>query len=277
MKPYEAVGGRLRHLLITCLGWGVALAFFTPLIWALLSSFKTNADAQTDPPTFFFAPTVENYENVLSGEFSHFFINSVIVTVTATLICLIVAYPVAYALAIRPVKRWRDVLFFLMSTRLMPVVGSIVPLYILAKNLDLLDSRVTLIILYTTMNLPIAVWLLRAYIRQVPVSTLEAAQLDGASPLRELTRILLPMTLPGLAATGMLCTIFCWHEFMIGVSLTTYSAATLPVYLPTFVSGRGLYIAELSTVAVLMTIPVLIGGWLAQRRIIQGFALLDEH
>lgn len=267
----------LRSAVAFSATWLVVVVFITPYLWTLLTSFKSERDAATNPPKFFFTPTLDNYQHVLSGDIGHYMTNSIVITVSSTLICLLLAFPLAYALAIRPVLRsWRDILFFALATRMMPAAGVIVPIYMIAKGVGLLDTQAALIILYTTMNLPIAVWLLRTYLREVPTEVLEAARLDGAGTWVEMIRIAVPVTLPSIAATAVLCAVFAWNEFFLAVSLTAHDAGTLPVYLVGFVSSRGLFLAKLSAITVLVAIPTVVLGWLAQRRLVQGFAL-SQH
>lgn len=266
----------VRGALAFAATWLVVIVFIAPYLWTVLTSFKTERDAATNPPKLLFTPTLDNYREVLSGDVGHYLTNSVVITVASTLLCLVLAFPLAYALAIRPIRSWRDVLFFAISTRMMPAAGVVVPIYMIAKSINLLDTQLALIILYTTMNLPIAVWLLRAYLREVPTEVLEAARLDGAGTWTEMIRIAVPITLPSIAATAVLCGVFAWNEFFLAVSLTAHDAGTLPVYLVGFVSSRGLFLAKLSAITVIVALPTVVLGWMAQRRLVQGFAL-SQH
>lgn len=268
--------GHLTRTLAASVTWIAVIIFVAPFLWTLVTSFKNEYEAVQNPPSFVFLPTFENYISIFQGEFVEYFINSIVVTVVTTVIVIAVGFPLAYALAVRPIRGWRDLLFFLIATRMMPVAGVIVPLYLLAKSVGLLDSHVTLIVLYAGMNLPIAVWLLRAYLTEVPVEALEASRLDGANTWTEITRIALPMTLPSVAATAVLCAVFTWNEFFIGLSLTSFDAATLPVYLASFQSSRGLFLAGLAAITVVTAIPTIAAGWFAQRRLVQGFALSTQ-
>lgn len=263
----------LRTTLHVVAVWIVVLVVTAPFLWTVLNSFKTELDAVQSPPTLFFVPTLQNYVDVIQADFAGYLTNSVVITLITTIATIMISFPLAFALVVKPIRGWRDVLFFLLSTRLMPIGGIVVPLYIVALTLGLLDTHVLLIVLYTGMNVPIAVWLLRAYLLEISPSVLEAARIDGAGTGTEMFRIALPMIAPSLAATAALVAIFAWNEFFLAVSLTSVDAGTLPVYLSGFQSNRGLFLAKLSAISVLASIPTIIIGWIAQRRLIHGFEL----
>ncbi|HEY0493927.1 MAG TPA: carbohydrate ABC transporter permease [Candidatus Dormibacteraeota bacterium] len=257
----------------TALAWVVAFIFFFPVLWMVLEGFKEETQAASIPPTIFFTPTLSAYQEVLSRDFPPFFINSAIATIFSTFLVIVLGLPAAYALAIRPVKKTRDVLFFFISTRFLPFAASLVPLYILARNLHLLDNILALIIIYTTINLPLGVWLLRSFLLEIPNDLFEAARVDGAGLYDELVRIILPVVTPGLAATALICLIFSWNEFFYAVNLTSSIAATSPIFLVGFISGRGLFYAKLSAAATLASLPVLLAGFVAQRQLIRGLTM----
>jgi sorbitol/mannitol transport system permease protein len=254
-------------------GWLVVFIFFFPVLWMWLESLKTEPQAASSPPTILFAPTLAEFQEVLSGDFPPFFINSAIASIGSTLLVLILALPAAYALAIRPVKRTRDVLFFFISTRFLPFAASLVPLYLLARDLHLLDNIFALVLIYTTINLPLGVWLLRSFLLEIPNDLFEAARVDGAGFIRELTRIVVPLIAPGIAATSLICLIFSWNEFFYAVNFTSSVAATAPIFLVGFISGRGLFYAKLAAAATLASLPVLLAGWIAQKQLIRGLTM----
>src|SRR4051795_8424979 len=198
------------------LAWLVGLVFFFPVFWMVLNSFKSEQDANTSPKLFFH-PTLERYSDVTHSttgllSFSEAFTNSAVIVLLSTVIVLVLAIPAAYALAIRPVFKWRDVLFFFISTKFLPVVASILPIWILARNFNLLNTRLVLIILYTGVNLPLAVWMLRSFFQEIPRELIEAAEIDGAGLRGQLASIILQLAAPGIAATALLCVIFAWNE-----------------------------------------------------------------
>jgi len=186
---------------------------------------------------------------------------------------MLLALPAAYALSLRPVRKWRDVLFFFISTKMLPVVGAIIPLFIIARDLNLLDTQRLLVILYTAMNLPIAVWMLRSFLLEVPVSIIEAARVDGAKLHQQLRSIIIPLISPGLAAACLICFIFAWNEFFLAVNLTTSNGATVPIYLVGFVQPEGQFLAHLSAAATVACLPVLIAGWAAQDKLVRGLSM----
>jgi sorbitol/mannitol transport system permease protein len=268
---------RAANGLFGLLAWILGLAFFFPVFWMVLNSFKSEQDANTSPKLFFH-PTLDRYRDVTKSatgllSFGEAFANSAVVVILSTLIVLTLAIPAAYALAIRPVAKWRDVLFFFISTKFLPVVASILPVWILARNLNLLNTRLSLIILYTGINLPLAVWMLRSFFQEVPRELIEAAEIDGASLRGQLTSIILPMAAPGIAATALLCVIFAWNEFFYAVQLNPVKGSTVPIWVTTNISTRGDFLAKLSAASVLACIPVVLAGWIAQKRMIRGLAM----
>jgi sorbitol/mannitol transport system permease protein len=259
------------------LAWIVGLVFFFPVFWMVLNSFKSEQDANTSPKLFFH-PTLDRYRDVTKSatgllSFGEAFANSAVIVLLSTAIVMALAIPAAYALAVHPVHKWRDVLFFFISTKFLPVVASILPIWILARNFDLLNTRQVLIILYTAINLPLAVWMLRSFFQEVPRELIEAAEIDGASLWGQLRSIILPIAAPGIAATALLCVIFAWNEFFYAVQLNPVKGSTVPIWVTTNISTRGDFLAKLSAASVLACIPVVLAGWIAQKRMIRGLAM----
>jgi len=260
-------------MLVAIVAWAVGLLFFFPVLWMFLTGFKQESQASTDPPTFFFTPTLDQYRAILDRDFMPYFLNSLTASVMSTVFVIILATPAAYALSIAKVPKWRDSLFFFISTRMMPAVASILPLYILAKNIGMLDNITMLSLIYTAMNLPIAVWMIRSFLLELPKEVLEAARVDGAKVITEMRRIILPMIAPGLAATALICFIFAWNEFFFAVSLTATEAATVPVFLVGFITSEGLFWARLSAASTIAVLPVILAGWVAQKWLVRGLSL----
>jgi sorbitol/mannitol transport system permease protein len=268
---------RVVAALLGLLTWIVGLVFFFPLFWLVLNGFKEELDANTSPKLFF-EPTLDRFSEVTEDtqgllSFSEAFGNSFWIVSISTIIVMILAIPAAYSLAIRPMRKWRDVLFFFISTKFLPIVGAILPLWIIADAFDLLNTRLILIVLYTAMNLPLAVWMLRSFFAEVPKELIEAAQIDGCSLVGQLRSVILPIVAPGLAATALLCVIFAWNEFFLAVQLNPVSASTIPVWVASQESGRGNFLAKLSAASLLATLPVVVAGWVAQKRMIRGLAM----
>jgi polyol transport system permease protein len=265
--------GWSTRLVLGLLTWIIVLLFFFPVLWMALTGLKHEQDAATNPPRFFFTPTLTEYSSVWTNGLRPYLEHSVTITATSTLIVLALALPAAFALSIRPVRKWRDVLFFFISTKMLPIVGAIIPLYVIARDLHLIDHQLVLIILYTSMNLPIAVWMLRSFLLEVPRQIIEAAQVDGAGLLRQLRSVVLPVISPGMAATALICFIFAWNEFFLAVNLTTTNAGTVPVFLVGFVAPEGQFWAHLSAAATVACLPVLIAGWAAQDKLVRGLSM----
>ena len=224
-----------------------------------------------------FAPlSLEGYANFFGGGGASPWpplLNSVTASVLSTALVLLLAIPAAYALSIKPVRKWTDVLFFFLSTKMLPVVAGLLPIYLFAQRVGLLDNIWLLIIFYTSMNLPIAVWMMRSFLAEVPFEVLEAAQVDGAGFVRTLVSIIAPITMPGIAATSLICFIFSWNEFMFAVNLTAVRASTAPIFLVGFISSQGLFLAKLCAAATLVSLPVLIAGFAAQDKLVRGLSL----
>jgi sorbitol/mannitol transport system permease protein len=259
--------------IFSLLAWAAASVGFFPFFWMVLTGFKSEVDAVTLPPKLFFQPTLAQFQNAFDNNFLPYFENSLTSSLVSVVLVVALALPAAYALAIRPIRKWKDVLFFLLTTRMLPIAGAIIPIYLIANWLHLLDNVVLLVVLYTAMNLPLGVWLIRSFLVEIPMEILEAARVDGANFFQELYRVVLPIIAPGLAATALLCFIFSWNEFFLARSLTSVQAQTVPLYLVGFISTQGLFFAKLSAASLLATAPVVIAGLVAQRQLVRGLSL----
>jgi sorbitol/mannitol transport system permease protein len=277
-RTQSAVGERRSvNVLLGLLAWVAALAVFFPVFWMILNSFKSEQDAN-GPPKLLFDPTLDRYRDLMGGSegllsFSTAAINSATVVVVSTLIVLALAIPAAYALAINQIPRWRDVLFFFISTKFLPIVASILPIWIIASTFHQLNTLTVLIVLYTAINLPLAIWMLRSFFMEIPRELIEAAEIDGANLRGQLTSVILPIAAPGLAATALLCVIFAWNEYFYAVQLNPIGGSTIPIWVTTNVSTRGNFLAQLSAASVLACIPVVAAGWIAQKRLVRGLAM----
>jgi sorbitol/mannitol transport system permease protein len=253
--------------------WLATLAFFAPVAWMVLTSFHQESDAATNPPTPFAPLTWHQYSLLFSRDITPFLLNSAMASILSTLLVLALAVPAAYALSIKPVEKWTDVMFFFLSTKFLPAIAALLPVYLIVKDAGMLDNVWTLVILYTAMNLPIAVWMMRSFLAEVPKEILEAAEVDGAGLLTVLWRVVAPVAMPGLAATSLICFIFSWNEFMFAVNLTATQASTAPVFLVGFITNEGLFLARLCAAATLVSLPVLIAGFAAQDKLVRGLSL----
>jgi sorbitol/mannitol transport system permease protein len=261
---------------IGLVAWVLGIFFVAPALWMLWLSFHTESDAAANPPKFTAPLTVEGYRDFFgSGSASPWpaLLNSLTASVISTIIVLLLAFPAAYALSIRPVKKWTDVLFFMLSTKMMPAIAGLLPIYLIARNAHLLDNIWLLIFIYAAMNLPIAVWMMRSFLAEVPVEMLEAAALDGARVPTIMTRIIAPIAMPGIAATSLICFIFSWNELLFSKVLTAVVAQTAPVFLTGFITSQGLFLAKVCAAATIISIPVLAAGFAAQDKLVQGLSL----
>ena len=272
------VNNRVANFFSGIVAWVVGLIFFFPIFWMVVTSFKTENDAQQETPVFFFDASFDRYREVLSGTAGTLtaakaFGNSFFVVGLSTVIVLLLGIPAAYSLAVRPIDKWRDVLFFFISTKFLPIAAAVLPLFFFAREFDLIDTRTVLVIVYTALNLPLAVWMMRSFFDEVPKELIEAAQIDGASLISQLRSVILPIVSPGIAATALLSFIFAWNEYFLAVNLTRFDAATVPIWVTANVSSRGQFFATLSAAATLASLPVIAAGWIAQKRLVRGLAL----
>ncbi|MEW2809667.1 carbohydrate ABC transporter permease [Streptomyces massasporeus] len=259
------------------LAWLLGIAFFLPIAWMALTSFHSETDAATNPPSFAAALTLDGYREFFGagGGASPWpaLINSTVASVASTLLVLLLAFPAAYALSINRVHKWTDVLFFFLSTKMLPAVAGLLPIYLFAKNAGMLDNIWLLVILYTSMNLPIAVWMMQSFLAEIPVAVIEAAKVDGARLPTILARVVAPISLPGIAATALICFIFSWNELLFARVLTGVVAETAPVFLTGFITSQGLFLAKVCAASLVISLPVLAAGFAAQDKLVQGLSL----
>ncbi|ANP87285.1 carbohydrate ABC transporter permease [Rhizobium leguminosarum] len=261
-----------RKLIVTAIAWTLGILIFFPILWTFLTSFKSEANAIASPPQFlFFHWTTENYAEVQSrSNYLGHFMNSVIISFGSTLIGLIIAIPAAWAMAFSPTKRTKDVLMWMLSTKMMPPVGALIPIYLMFRNFGLLDTRTGLVIVLTLINLPIIVWMLYTYFKEIPGEILEAARMDGASLMKEIVYVLTPMAVPGIASTLLLNIILAWNEAFWTLNLTASKAAPLTAFIASYSSPEGLFYAKLSAASTMAIAPILILGWFSQKQLVRG-------
>jgi sorbitol/mannitol transport system permease protein len=251
--------------------WAVALLLFFPLGWLMLTAFKTELQAIAIPPELFFTPTLENFHEVQErSDYLHYAWNSVVTSVVSTLIGLAIAAPAAYAMAFHKGKRDKDILMWMLSTKMMPAVGALVPIYVLAQKSALLDTRLGLIIVFTLSNLPIMVWMLYSSFKEIPGEILEAARMDGATLWQEARLVLLPLGMGGLASTGLLCLVLSWNEAFWSLNLSSAKAGTLATLIASYSSPEGLFWAKLSAASLIAIAPIIVFGWFSQKQLVQG-------
>ena len=269
MSP-RATATALLALRTLC-AWALALLLFFPLFWLILTAFKTELQAIAVPPELIFTPTLENFHEV--NERSDYLLyakNSLLTSVLSTVLGLLLAAPAAYAMVFYRNKHTKDILMWMLSTKMMPAVGALVPIYVLAQTAGLLDTRTALVIVFTFSNLPIMVWMMYAHFKEIPVEILEAARIDGADVWQEFRHVLLPLTLGGLGSTGLLCLVLSWNEAFWSLNLSSAKAGTLATLIASYSSPEGLFWAKLSAASLIAIAPIVVFGWFSQRQLVQG-------
>ena len=259
---------------LTLLTYVIAFLVFFPILWTVLTGLKSEANAVALPPSLIFKPILEHFQSAISdaGYFAYFR-HSAVLTLGSTALAFLLGVPAAYSLGLFPTKRTPSVLSWVLSTKMMPVVGLIVPLIIIYKQVGIFDTYLGMIMIYAAMNLPLVIWMMRSFFAEFPREIIEASSIDGASFMRTLWAIVLPLTAPGLGATALLCVIFSWNEFFIAVNLTGPNTGTLPVYISGFMTSEGLFWAKMSAAATLAIAPVFLAGWTAQRSLVRGLTM----
>jgi len=251
------------------IGWIVALIIFFPIFWMIITAFKTEQGAYS--PDLIFKPTLESFRDVFArSNYFLFMLNSIYVSVGSTLVCFVFAIPAAYSMAFFPTPKTQGRLLWMLSTKMMPAVGVLIPIYLLWKSLGLLDNVLGLIIIYALMNLPIGIWMIYTYFCEIPGAILEAARIDGANIWEELWYLLRPMSLPGISSTGLILIIFAWNEAFWSINLTSAKAAPLTVFIASYSSPEGLFWAKLSAASLLAVAPIMVLGWMTQKQLVRG-------
>ena len=261
-----------RKWFFTILAWSIAFVIFFPILWTILTSFKSEGDAILIPPKFlFFDWTTENYGVVQErSDYIKFAMNSIILALGSTAFALIIAIPSAWGMAFAPGKKTKDLLMWMLSTKMMPPVGALIPIYLIFRDFGLLDSRGGIITVLMLLNLPIIIWMLYTYFKEIPAEILEASRMDGANVWKELVYVLTPMAVPGIASTVLLNVILAWNEAFWTLALTTKDAAPLTQFITSYSSPEGLFWAKLSAASTMAIAPILVLGWFAQKQLVRG-------
>jgi sorbitol/mannitol transport system permease protein len=263
---------RSQKTTITIVAWLVGLMIFFPILWTILTSFKTEAEAIASPPSFIaFEWTAENYAEVQErSNYARHFWNSVVISFGSTLLGLLIAIPAAWAMAFVPGRQTKNVLMWMLSTKMLPPVGVLIPIYLLFRDYGLLDTRFGLVLVLTLINLPIIIWMLYTYFKEIPGEILEAARMDGATLAAEILHVLTPMAIPGIASTFLLNIILSWNEAFWTLNLTAANAAPLTAFIASYSSPEGLFYAKLSAASTMAIAPILIIGWFSQKQLVRG-------
>jgi len=258
-------------LLRTVAAWLVTLIVVFPLIWLLLTAFKTELQAIAVPPELFFTPTLESFHEVNErSDYLLFAKNSVITSVLSTVLGLMIAAPAAYSMAFFRTKKTRDILMWMLSTKMMPAVGALVPVYVMAQTVGLLDSLTALTVVFTLSNLPIMVWMLYSGFKDIPADILEAARMDGATLWGEFFHVIRPLAMGTLASTALLCLVLSWNEAFWSLNLSSAKAGTLATLIASYSSPEGLFWAKLSAASLMAIAPIVVVGWFSQKQLVQG-------
>ena len=258
-------------ILRTLIAWLLTLLLFFPLGWLILTAFKTELQAISVPPLLWFPPTLDNFREVEErSDYLLYAKNSLITSVVSTVIGLLIAAPAAYSMAFFKGRHTKNILMWMLSTKMMPAVGALVPIYVLAQQAGLLDTRTGLIIIFMLSNLPIMVWMLYSHFKDVPHEILEAARMDGANLWQEFYRVTLPLALGGLASTGLLCLVLSWNEAFWSLNLSSAKAGTLATLIASYSSPEGLFWAKLSAASLMAIAPIVVFGWFSQKQLVQG-------
>lgn len=261
----------LPLLLRTASAWAITLLLFFPLGWLVLTAFKTELQAISVPPLWWFTPTLDNFREVQErSDYLLYARNSLITSVLSTLIGLMIATPAAYSMAFFKSRHTKNLLMWMLSTKMMPAVGALVPIYVLAQKADLLDTRTGLVIIFMLSNLPIMVWMLYSYFKEIPNEILEAARMDGATLWQEFYRVTFPLAMGGLASTGLLCLVLSWNEAFWSLNLSSAKAGTLATLIASYSSPEGLFWAKLSAASLMAIAPIVVFGWFSQKQLVQG-------
>ncbi len=259
------------NILRTLFAWLIALLLFFPLLFLIITAFKTELQAIAVPSIWSFTPTLENFSEVQDrSDYANYAINSIITSSASTLLGLLMAVPAAYSMAFAPTRRTKDILMWMLSTKMMPAVGALIPIYVIFQSFGMLDTLGALTIIFTLMNLPIMVWMLYSYFKDIPFEIIEAARIDGAGLWEEFRHVLLPIGMGGIASTGLLCFVMAWNEAFWALNLGSANSGTLATMIASYSSPEGLFWAKLSAASLMAIGPIVVFGWFSKKQLVQG-------
>jgi sorbitol/mannitol transport system permease protein len=262
---------KIKRTVVVISAWTTAALFFFPIFWMVLTSFKTELQAIATPPKFIFEPTLENYALINERtDYFKFAFNSVITSFGGTLLAMLIAIPSAYAMAFSPGRHTKDILLWMLSTKMLPAVGVLMPIYLIAQQFGLLDTRILLIVIYAMINLPIVMMILFTYFKEIPKEILEASRMDGCTTYSEITQVVIPLAWGGIASTALLSIVLLWNEAFWSIVLTSSDAGTLVALVASFSSPEGLFWSKVSAVSTLACAPIVVLGWLCQKQLVAG-------
>ena len=261
---------RRDRLLLHGLVIVLVLIIMFPFLWLLTMSFKTDTDIFAWPPRLFFTPTIGNYVALWDGNFPRSFANSAIASIVSTLLAMLAGVPGAYALSRAAMRSEKSLSLLILSSRMAPPIAFTIPYFLVYRHLQLLDTLTGLIIIYLTFNVSLLVWLMRSFFDATPRQLEEAAWIDGATLWQGFTRIILPLSGPGLAATAILCFLYSWNDFFFALILTRTEAMTAPVAVVNFMNYEGWEWGKIAAGGTMVMLPVLVFSILVRKFLIQG-------
>lgn len=260
-----------RVLLVLALICMCMLSIF-PYLWMVLVSVKERVLVY-QPEVWFFTPTFENYKTIFqTHDLGTYMVNSAIVAVANCVISLVLGSLTAYSLARHSFRRKEGFSFFMTFIRILPAVASVIPVFVIAASLQVLDTHGLLIAVYMLFNIPFTVLMMRGFFEEIPREVEEAAMIDGCSTVQALLRIVIPLAMPGIVATAIFCIINAWNEFVYAMQLTTFSASTVPTIVQLFKTVTGVVWGEMSAVGTISTLPVLVFAMLVQKQMVRGLS-----
>lgn len=262
----------IRRVVFLVVALGITLAFMFPLVWVVLSSLKTRLEIFTLPPRWIFLPTFQNYRDILHSDFMYQLRNSLLVAAISTGVSLVFGSLTAYGFSRYPIRGSDNLLFWILSLRMLPPIAVVIPFYLLFRSLGLLDTTLALVLVYCIFNISFSIWVLKGFFDEIPVELEEAAKLDGYSPAQVFWRVSLPLVRPGLATTAMFCLIQSLNEFLVALTLTTRRAVTAPVGLAKLQTFLGTDWGRISAAAVIFMVPVVIFTIFVRNELIRGMS-----
>ncbi|WP_163538601.1 carbohydrate ABC transporter permease [Gracilibacillus sp. YIM 98692] len=246
-----------------------------PIIWMVLSSLKTQAGMFAMPPKIFFEPNFDTFKYMFSedGGFLNYLRNSVVASVTSTVISLVLGALGGYALARGRFKQTKHIAFWIISTRMAPIPAVMLPLYLLFTQLNLVGTMTGLIFAYTTFNLPFALWMMMIFFKEVPEALEEAAMIDGCSKFQAFLKIAVPTATTGLVATGILCLMFAWNDFMFASIFSGHSTQTIPVAASMLITQQGIAWGQAMATGTVIITPMVVAGLAVRKYLVQGLSM----
>jgi multiple sugar transport system permease protein len=268
-NSFQYVNPWFRRLIFAAVILLVIVVMF-PFVWLLILSFKSTDQIFAGPSGLFSEPTLLNYAALWDGEFRRSFVNSAIASVASTVLALVLGVPGAYALSRTSMRSEKSLSLLILSSRMAPPIAFTIPYFLAYRYMGLIDTLSGLIIIYLTFNLSLVVWLMRSFFDACPRSLEEAALIDGATFWQTFTRIILPISGPGLAATAILCFLYSWNDFFFSLILTRKAAMTAPVAVVNFMNYEGWEWGRIAAGGTMVMLPVLIFSMVVRKFLIQG-------